>query len=289
MVTVLVIGASGRVGGEVARLLASRGVSVRGLVRDPRRATLLAARGIEIVEGDLGEPKSVARAVAGVERVFLASALDPRQVELQGNAVEAARGAGVRHVVKLSGLGTSLDSGVASGRWHARTEQAIEASGMGWTHLRPLFFFQNLLQAAPFVASSGVLPNTVGAASIAGVDTRDVAACADAVLATNEHFGRAYDVTGPEAFTYGDIVDRLSRLLDRAIRTLELTPEAARARMIANGIPAWHADVLADFATCFARGGGTRVTDAVLRLTGRAPRSIGAFLDEHAAAFGATR
>ena len=287
--TVLVIGATGRVGGEVARLLARRGVPVRALVRDPGRATRLAALGIAIVQGDLGQPESLVRAFAGVERVFLASPLDPRQSALQGNAVDAARDAGVQHVVKLSGLATALDSTVASGRWHARTEGAIEATGMGWTHLRPLFFLQNLLQAAPLVTGSSVLPNTIGTAAIAGVDARDVAACAAAALTTDDHLGRAYDVTGPEAFTYADLGDRLSRLLGRTIRTLDVEPEAARARMIDGGMPAWHADVLTDFAACFARGDGARVTDSVRRLTGRAPRSVGEFLDEHAAAFGAAR
>ena len=287
--TVLVIGATGLVGGEVARLLARRGVSVRALARDPGRAAPLAALGIGIVAGDLGAPESLARACAGVERVFLASALDPRQVELQGNAVEAARRAGVRHVVKLSGLATAPESSVASGRWHAQTERQIEASGMGWTHLRPLFFFQNLLRAAPHVAGSGVLPDTTGDAPIAGVDARDVAACAAAALATDAHLGCAYQLTASEAFSYSELADRLSRLLGRAIRTLEITPEVARARMIADGMPAWHADVLADFAACFARGGGARVSDAVLRLSGHTPRSIGGFLDEHAAAFGAAR
>ena len=287
--TVLVVGATGQVGGEVARLLARQGRPVRALARDRAKAAPLAALGIEIAEGDLGEPASLVRAFAGVERVFLASALDPRQVELQGNAVEAARRAGVRQVVKLSGLATALDSPVASGRWHAQTEQEIEKSGIAWTHLRPHFFFQSLLHVAPRVAGAGLLPNTTGNASIAGVDARDVAECAAAALASDAHFGRAYTVTGPEGFTYAGLADRLSTLLGRAVRTLELTPEAARSRMVADGMPAWHADLLAEFAACFARGGGAAVTDAVELLTGRAPRSVGEFLGEHAAAFGATR
>jgi uncharacterized protein YbjT (DUF2867 family) len=288
-VTVLVIGATGRVGGEVARRLARQGRPVRALARDPAKAAPLAALGIEIVAGDLVEPASLACAFAGIERVFLASALDPRQAELQGNAVEAARRAGVRHVVKLSGLATGLDSSVASGLWHARTEQQIERSGMAWTHLRPHFFFQNLLGAAPLVAGTGVLPCTTGAGAIAGVDARDVAECAAAALAGDAHLGCAYTVTGPESFTYAELADRLSALLGRAIHTRELTPEAARARMVADGMPAWHAELLAEFAACFARGGGARITDAVQRLTGRAPRSVGEFLREHAAAFGASR
>jgi uncharacterized protein YbjT (DUF2867 family) len=286
-VSVLVIGATGLLGGEVARRLARSGRPVRALARDPAKAAPLAALGIEIAEGDLEDPVALARAFAGVERVFVASALDPRQVELQGNAVEAARRAGVRHVVKLSGLATSLDSAVASGRWHARTEEQIEKSGMAWTHLRPHFFYQNLLRAAPFVAGAGVLPCTSGRGEIAGVDARDVAECAAAALAGDLHFGRAYTVTGPEAFSYAGLAERLSRLLGRAIRTLDTAPEAARARMVADGMPAWHADVLADFAACLAQGGGAEVTDAALRLSGRAPRSVGEFLAEHAAAFGA--
>ncbi len=285
--TVLAIGANGQVGGEVARLLAQRGICVRALVRDSAKAKPLAALGIEIVEADLAEPSTLARAFSGVDRVFLSSALDPSQVELQANAVEAARNAGVRHVVKLSGLGTALDSEVASGRWHAQTEERIEASGMGWTHLRPYFFLQNLLQMAPLVANADVLPNSIGGAAIAGVDARDLAACAVGALASDDHFGLAYDVTGPEAFTYGEIAEVLSKRLGRAIRTLELKPEIARARMIEDGMPEWHADVLEEFAACFTRGGGAPVTDAVLQLTGNAPRSVGEFIDEHASAFGA--
>jgi len=121
------------------------------------------------------------------------------------------------------------------------------------------------------------------------VNNRDVAARAAAALVRDEHVGCAFDVTGPAAFTYSELEDRMSRLLGRTIRMLELTPDAARARMIENGMPSWHADVLADFATCFAGGGGARVTDVVLRLTGRTPRSVGEFLDEHAGAFGPTQ
>jgi uncharacterized protein YbjT (DUF2867 family) len=82
----------------------------------------------------------------GATRALLISPLHPRQVEWQGNFVEAARRAGTVHIVKLSGLGTAPDSPLRSGRWHAQTERHIADAGLPWTCLQPLFFMQNLLR-----------------------------------------------------------------------------------------------------------------------------------------------
>lgn len=281
---ILVVGATGLVGGEVARLLRAGGEPVRALVRDPARASALAALGLELAQGDLERPDSLAAALRGIERVFLASALDPRQVGLQGNLVEAARRAGARRIVKLSGLATALDSPVSSGRWHAQTERQIAGSGMGWTFLRPPFFLQNLLRLAP-AAARGVVPSASGAGLIAGVDARDVAGVAVAALLGDRWLEQALAVTGPAAFSYADVAKHLSALLGRDVRAIDVAPDALRAQLVAGGMPAWHADVLVEFATHFRGGGGAEVTGVVEAATQRAPRGLEAFLLEHAGAF----
>jgi uncharacterized protein YbjT (DUF2867 family) len=257
---------------------------VRALVRDPARAAPLAALGVELARGDLGQPESLDSALRDVDRVFLASALDPRQAELQGNLVAAAVRQDVRRIVKLSGLATALDSPVSSGRWHARTEREIEASGLAWTFLRPPFFLQNLLRFGPAVAR-GVLPDSAGGGRIAGIDARDVAAVALVALERDTWLRRALQVTGPAAFSYSDVAMHLGALAGREVRVVDIPPDTLRAQLGAGGMPEWHADVLAEFATCFRAGGGAEVTGVVEAATGRPPRSLEAFLHEHAAAF----
>src|SRR5437867_3599170 len=154
---ILVVGATGLVGSATVRQLMTLGVPVRALVRSAEKAATIAGPGVETVVGNLEQPGSFDAALDGVTRALLISPLNPRQVEWQGNFVEAARRAGAVHVVKLSGLGTALDSPLRSGRWHAQTERHIADAGLPYTPLHPPFFMQNLLRSAATVAAQGVL------------------------------------------------------------------------------------------------------------------------------------
>src|SRR5262249_40523923 len=107
---ILIVGATGLIGSATVRQLTARGVPVRALVRSAEKAATLATPPVEAVVGALEQPSSLNPGLDGVTRALLISPLNPRQVELQGNFVEAARRAGAVHVVKLSGLGTALDS-----------------------------------------------------------------------------------------------------------------------------------------------------------------------------------
>ena len=278
---ILVVGATGQVGGAaVAELLELR-ASVRALVRSSESGRELAERDVEPAVGDLGDIDSLATALRDVESVLLVSAIDPRQVELQGNLVAAARRSGVTHIVKLSGLATAVDSPVRSGRWHAETEAAIVDLGMAYTFLRPHFFLQNLLRFAPAVAERGVLPSrTDPATTIAMVDSRDVAAVAARCLVDPRHRGCTYDLTGPEALTYGEIARRLAVLLGRRVERVRVPEHVGRENLLQQG-PEWHADLMLEFDRAFAAGLGAKVTGVVQDVTGRPPRDLDAFLREH--------
>ena len=106
---ILIVGATGLVGSATVRHLTACGVPVRALVRSAEKAATLADAGVEAMVGDLEQPASLDAALDGVTRALLISPLHPRQVEWQGNFVEAARRAGGVHIVKLSGLGTAPD------------------------------------------------------------------------------------------------------------------------------------------------------------------------------------
>lgn len=282
---ILITGATGRIGGATLKQLTSRGVPVRVLLRNPEKAAAVASPGVETVIGDLAQPRSLETALEGVTSALLVSPLDPRQVELQGNFIDAAKGTGRVHVVKISGLGTALDSPVRSGRWHAQTEKHLEDSGLPFTHIRPPFFMQNILRFAPTIRVSGEFVGALNQGKVAMIDVDDIAAVAATVLTASGHTGKAYTLTGPEALSYQDVAEKLSQRLGRPITYKNIPLEAMRERLLASGMPEWHVDVQVDFTTALGAGHASTVTDTVEAVTGTPPRTVEQFIREHVALF----
>ena len=134
---ILVTGGTGLNGKELLRLLSARGIAVRALVRNPARAEAIAALPhVEIVQGDMARPETLAAALRDADRAMLISSSDPSMLEVQSNFIDAAKKAGVKHVVKLSGIMPELDSAFRFARMHGEIEKRLEASGMAFTHLR---------------------------------------------------------------------------------------------------------------------------------------------------------
>ncbi len=285
---ILVIGATGRIGGDVARLLVDAGAPVRALVRDRTRAEALTARGVELAVGDLDDTSSLDRAMSGVDRVLVVSAQDLRQAELQGNAVQAAVRNDVGHIVKVSGIAPSVSPGgpAAIGRQNWRTEQDIEETGVPFALLRPGSFLQHLPDpTAHRGGGPGVLAAPMGSSPIAMVDARDIAAAAAAVLTSDEHFNRVYDITGPRAFTYQQLAGVLEDATARVVQYVDTPPALAETVLRRQGHPDWFVQHLGEMAQMFRVGAGAAVSTAVEDLTGHRPRSIEAFVAEHRAAF----
>jgi uncharacterized protein YbjT (DUF2867 family) len=282
---ILITGATGRVGGTTLKQLASRDVPLRALVRSPAKAASVAALGVETVFGDLSDPGSLDAALKDVEAALLVSPLDPQQVELQGNFIEAAKRTGHVHIVKVSGLGTALDSPVRSGRWHAQIEKQVEDSGLPYTHLRPPFFMQNVLRFAPAIRANGEFVGALKQGKVAMIDVQDIAAVAGTILTTSGHAGRAYVLTGPEALSYQDIAERISNILGRRVTYTDMPLEVMRERLHASGMPEWHLEVQIDFSTALSAGQAATVTDTVAAVTGRPPRRFEQFFREHLTLF----
>jgi uncharacterized protein YbjT (DUF2867 family) len=282
---ILVTGATGLVGGAVVRQLAAQGVAVRALVRGPEKAAALAGSTVQPIIGDFERPETLGPALQGVTRALLISHHDARQVEQQGNFVEAARRAGGVHVVKLSGLATAPGSPSQSGRWHAETEAQIRDAGLPWTFLHPPYFMQNLLRAAPAVAARGVLTAAMKDGRIAMVDARDVAAVAVAALTAPGHEGQTYTITGPESLSHTQVAAILSEAVGRPITYRDITLDALRQQLVGGGAPPWLVDVRMEFTSILRDGFAAAVTDTVLRTTGHPPRRFAAFAAEHVAQF----
>lgn len=282
---ILVTGATGKTGVDVVRGLAIVGAGVRALVRDAAKAPALRRPGVEVVVGDLGKPDSLQAALHGVDRVFLCSAADPRQVELQGNLVRAAKESGVQHVVKLSALGASLDSPVPFACWHAETEKQLISAGIPWTFLRPHYFMQNLLGLTTAIKAKGALSLPLKSAKFSLVDSRDVAAVAVETLTGAGHERKIYDVTGAEALSGADLAQKLAKATGKPIRYLDVSPGQAKTEMLAAGWPDWLATSMTALYGIFATGHAAAVSPIVEELTGYPPRTFDDWARENAAAF----
>ena len=278
---VLVTGATGRIGGLVARELVERGLRPRALVRDPSRVRNPLPPGVVPIVGDLEEPASLEPAVDGLDALLVVSPVHPRQHALQGNLVRAAAAVGQPLVVKISGLGTALDSFVDSGRWHAETERDIRELGLPFTFLRPYFFMQNLALQFAGARSEGVIRAGVGDACIAMIDALDVAAVAARLLAGEvDRQGELLDLTGPEALTYAEVASQVGTALGRAVIYEPQGPAAARQLFDRIGMPDWHVEILLQFDRAFAKSWATGVSDAVEQVLARRPRALSAYLED---------
>lgn len=281
---ILVTGATGKVGQEVVRQLSAAGSPVRALVRDPARASHIRLPDVEIAVGDLARPETLAPALAGIDRVFLCSSVDPDQVNLQGNLIDAAKRSGAQRIVKVSVAG-GPDSGTQIGRWHWATEKQLEASGIAFTMLRPILYMQQMLTYGPSIASTGAFSAPLGAGEVAAVDARDVAAVAVCALTEDGHDSQIYDLTGPEALSFDAMADAISGAIGQKVTYIHAPPDYVRKQMLSTGVPRWLADDMLILFASFREGYGSAVSDAVQLVTKHKPRTFQQFARDYANAF----
>jgi uncharacterized protein YbjT (DUF2867 family) len=279
---ILVTGATGSVGGAVARLLAPRRESLRLMVRDTAKAVPLP--GAEMVAGDFGDPDSLDRALAAVDCAFLLTPVGEQQATWEANFVDAAVRAGVSLIVKHSAVGADPDAkGVGSA--HGVSEHYLQKSGIAAVIVRPVMFMDNLLRWAPPIPQAGalVVPLADRAVRINMISVQDVAAVEAAAL-TQRRAGRTYTLTGPELMTFRDVAARVSAGV--AISVPLLIVDAAEYRMRCKAADVPEADVegqLDYFSTLTAATTSLTVTtDDVQHVLGRQPMSLRAFAAFHA-------
>jgi uncharacterized protein YbjT (DUF2867 family) len=282
---VIVTGAAGRIGGEVVRLLSSRGIRVRAMVRDPKRVEGLKGPGVEVVVGDLSRPITLDPAFRGADKLFLVSSPDPDVETLHGNAIEAAKRTGIRHVVRISAIGAGQACPAMLLRVHGEVDEKLSRSGLSFTILRPHFFYQNTLMYAPTINTDGAIYGIWKDGAFGAIDLRDVAIAAATVLTGHGHSGRVYDLTGPEALTHDRFAQILSTALDRPVRYEDVPREAVREGL-RGVLPDWLAEGYLDMAALFATGKLSELSDAYERVTGKKARPYEQFAKDFAGAFG---
>ncbi|MFB4294221.1 NAD(P)H-binding protein [Nonomuraea sp. ATR24] len=273
---ILVTGATGRIGGRVVHELTEAGAPVRALTRRPGEARL--PGGAVAVPGDLREAASVEPAFDGVEVAYLC----PVPGWALAGLLALARKSGVRRIVLLSSASLPGGPGLIE-RQHRANEDAVRASGLPWTFVRPTAFMANDLPWAPAIRAGDTVPAAFPAASLAQVDEHDVASVVAAAVLDDGHAGRTYELSGPQALTTVERVAILGEVLGRTLRFAELSPQELRAELLAGHPPAV-ADAMIDVLAA-ATGTTAPILPGVRQATGRLPHAYAEWAARNAGRF----
>ncbi|HET9186535.1 MAG TPA: SDR family oxidoreductase [Acidothermaceae bacterium] len=271
MPPIAVTGATGRLGGRVANRLAAAGVEQRLVVRDPRRAPRV--DNTEVVTAEYGDAAAVREALDGVDVVLMVSGSESvDRVDRHRTFIDAARAAGVRHLVYTSFFGASPDATFTLVRDHWLTEQHIRDSGLAFTFLRDNLY-------ADFVPlmmdDEGVIRGPAGDGRAAVVAQDDIADVAAAVLRDPApHAGACYDMTGPEALTMTEIAAIASAALGREVRFVNETIDEAYQSRAKYNAPGWQVDAWVSNYTAIAAGELDGVSSAIPDITGHPATSL---------------
>jgi uncharacterized protein YbjT (DUF2867 family) len=246
------------------------GAPVRAASRRPAEAGLPA--GVDVVHADLGDPDSLLDALKGVEQVFLL-ANGPDIPQHDANLAHAAAHAGVATIVKLSS-GRAGDPSATDPipAWHRAGEQAVRASGVAWTFLRPMGFMSNTLTWAGSIRRDNAVYAPFAGGQVALIDPDDIAAVAASVLSVPGHEGQTYTLTGPQALSPAEQVSILGEVLGRPLSYVEVTPDVARQAVL-EAIMALRATALQEFTSA--------ISPAVQDVTGTPATSFREWAQRH--------
>ncbi|MEV0804501.1 NAD(P)H-binding protein [Kribbella sp. NPDC050281] len=273
--TILVTGASGNAGGAVVQSLAAEGIAGRALIRSD---TPLPS-GINPVHGDLNKPDSFADALDGVSGIFLLSGYD-RVQELLANAVRA----GVRKVVLLSSSSLAgSDTSNAIAGYHQAAEEAVRASGLEWTFLRPNSFMSNTLRWLDQIRAGDVVRVQFPDVPIATIHPQDIADVAVRAFTADDQAGAILRLTGPVALTPPQQVEILAEAIGRGLTAYPMSRAETHDELQAS-MPAPYAEAIEGF---FGDGiiDETTVNETVRQVTGRVPRTLQDWVRENAGLF----
>ncbi|MEV4610694.1 NmrA family NAD(P)-binding protein [Neorhizobium sp. LMR1-1-1.1] len=279
---IAVVGATGRIGSALLSKLADDNVDVVPLSRSASSDRLPPGMVPAII--DFEAPSTLSKALEGVDKVFIAHGTYAKQVENEIALIDAAVGAGVSHIVKVSVMGPPVR--LHPFDWHAKIEAHLAACNIGYTLLRPSAFVDILARAAVPVAD-GFWGGAAGDGRVNFIDTRDIADVARVVLLDGRFndVQRAYHLTGPASVSMPEVATELSGQLGREVRYLRRTPSEHRNVLLQMGMSEMAADIALGLDHLFERSVQAETTATVAELTGHAPRSVAEWLKDNISAF----
>lgn len=284
MPNILVTGATGGLGKAVVEnlLKTERPDQLAVLARDPAKAADLQAQGVAVQPGDYNDYASLVAAFKGIDKLFLVSSNDiPNRVAQHTNAINAAKEAGVKHVVYTSFQRKTEDG--SSAAWfiaeaHLATEKLLKESGLTYTILRNALYFEVLPLFMGPVLETGTLYLPAGDGKCAYASRADMAAAGAAVLTGSGHENQSYELSTDEAFSFGDIANILSDLSGKKIQYVSPSAEEFGTALAAAGVPAEAIQMTAGFSVAIGQGEFDFPSTTLEKLLGHKPESVREFL-----------
>jgi len=277
--SILVVGATGRLGLRLLHKLAATGVKPRALVRTQEKGGLIAALATPVV-GDLRSPETLSDAFRESERVFILAPPVPDMETLERNAIEAAVSAGSKRIVYLSNFAATEGDEDYFVHVHGLHQRLVTTLGIDWTVLRPTRY----MSSVPFVWRSifrqSLLLEAGGSGAMTCIDPDDVATIAAKTLIQDSHVGQTYKLTSDETYTATDLAALLSRILERKITVFQGDTDALRDALIANGAKGEHAPAMARYFAKVAAGLYT-TTDTAANILGRPPHTYAEWIERN--------
>jgi uncharacterized protein YbjT (DUF2867 family) len=275
---ILITGATGNVGSEIARQLIAKGVRPKIFARDVEKLqSQIGAEGYEVALGDFNDATSFESALDGVDAIYMVTNQSDPFRDALTRMVSQAEAKNLKSFVLLSAEGDA-DSDVFFVKRTGELEEIVKSSKLPWTILRPDWFMQNF---AGFVAM-GMVAFPAGPGKTSFTDVRDVAEVAIKALTEEGHTHRTYRLTGPDAMTFEGAAKRLSASLGREIPFVGISPDDLRDGLIAQGAEPWYAQMNADMTFALREGFSFSPSNDIRFLLGREARSLETFVQDHA-------
>jgi len=277
--TILVTGATGNLGRAAVEALAARGFRVKAAARHPEK--LAAREGVEAVALDYEAPSTFDGALAGVDGLFLvAPPMDPEAPAKLLPLLAKAKSTGVKHIVFTSAFGVDQNEQAPL----RVIERALMNSGVRYTVLRPNFFMENFSTgfAAPMIKQNAGIFLAAADAKTSFITTRDIADVA-AVAFAAQHYGKEYNLTGPEALDHTQVAAMITQAIGREVAYHALSEEAMLQGARDNGMPEPAVQYMAVLYAVVRAGYMAVVTDGVEKVTGHKPVSFAEFVKDNSA------
>ncbi|MGV2020186.1 NmrA family NAD(P)-binding protein [Agrobacterium sp. 22-223-1] len=274
--TILVTGATGKLGKRVVSRLLQREAKVRVLTRRSEDALKLWGNRVEIAEGNFSDPASLKEASRGIETVFLLSPIGETLAADQNAVIDAALSAGASRIVKISGSDWTIENAgySISGAAHAEVERHLAASGIAHTVLRPNAWMQVALEPVVAALRKGEdVPARFGDAAVSFIDADDIADVAVHALTTSAPVSGTLVLTGGEALSALEIARIAARIQHRPVGISDNTAPALPPH-----IGAFEQKAIGEFGQLIRNGLAASVNNTVQQITGRSPRSVEYYL-----------
>jgi NAD(P)H dehydrogenase (quinone) len=270
---IVVTGATGRYGPLVIENLLQRGAAsgeITAVVRDPQRATSLAAHGIQIRQADYDDPELLTAAFTGADKVLLVSSDGPTEVRVRHhrNAVTAAKHVRVGLLVYTS-LVNAVDSPLGMAATHRQTEGILAESGLDSVVLRNGWYTENYTAQSSGAVERGAIVGCAGTGRIASAACADLAEAAAAVLLSDGHTGKIYELTGEEAWNLPELAAETTKQSGKEVVYNDLAPEQYGAILASVGLPNYMVDLLVDAEVQISKGALATTTGDLAALLGR--------------------